>query len=216
SVSVTAPARKRADGSSSNTPRGSPTRPTTRSRRGGGAGAAHAGRRTSARAQKSAARVVRSARRRGRPGHDLVGLDIEAAADRKPHGIGAVGGGRRLQAQPTEIVDVVARRKRAEVVVDHRMWHRIDGARLLDRPCDREERDTNGDRDLRQTRKEGWGPQPARTAPGGGWAECHTDASWSEDRPSLREGANARRRALSTSRASRSASAHSTQVAAWA
>ena len=68
------------------------------------------------------------------------------------------------------------------------MWHRIDGARLLDRPCDREERDTNGDRDLRQTRKEGWGPQPARTAPGGGWAECHTDASWSEDRPSLREG----------------------------
>src|SRR5207245_3814585 len=78
-------------------------------------------------------------------------------------------------------------RKRAEVVLDHRMWHWIDRrARLLDRAGDREERDTDGDRDLRQTGEEGWGAEPVR-APPCGWADRHTDATWRKDRSLLRE-----------------------------
>src|SRR2546426_643564 len=167
SDSVTAAARKRADGWSSNTVRGSPTRPTTTSRRAGGA-AAHAGPTArSAAASANAARRLRSARVGGPRRDDLGRLNVEETPHRQASVVARDRRGWSRQTDPAEVVHLVERRLRAEILPDHGSGLRSGGLRHLGRSRDREQRDAQRHRDLGDPREERRRPQPprARVAP---------------------------------------------------
>src|SRR5438034_9235074 len=171
SVSVTAAATKRADGSSSKTVRGSPTSPTTTSRRAGGvvahapASAARISARETAeplplrrrsRRDELLDRKVSSARRRGRRSDGLDEVEVVAAADGEAHRVAddlrAFG---LVEAEPAEVIDLICGWLLEEVFLDHRpRVLRDDRLRVFDGPADHEEGHPDHDRYLGEPSEE--------------------------------------------------------------
>src|SRR5206468_2738941 len=188
----TADAMKRADGSSSKTVSGSPTRPITTSRRVGGA-VEHAVMRptTTTRASDIAPRGFRSARCARSLG-EFDRVVVETAAYRIGRGRGGID---LEEAEPTDVIDLPGWRLRAEIVPDHRVrrcgrgrlaCHRIQGG------SDREERYADHDRNLGEATKEARRAKPwvrCRNTP---WTDREAHAAGRDHGPALakrREGA---------------------------
>src|SRR5438552_732679 len=156
SVSVTAAATKRADGSSSKTVRGSPTSPTTTSRRAGGVVAHAPASAARISARETAERKVSSARRRGRRSDGLDEVEVVAAADGEAHRVAddlrAFG---LIEAKPAEVIDLICGWLLEEVFLDDRpRVLRDDRLRVFDGPADQEEGHPDHDRDLGEPSEE--------------------------------------------------------------
>src|SRR5256712_9648130 len=156
SVSVTAAATKRADGSSSNTVRGSPTSPTTTSRRAGGVVAHAPASAARISARKTVGRTVRSARRRGRRSDGLDEVEVVATADGEAHRVAddlrALG---LVEAEPAEVIDLICGWLLEEGFLDDRpRVLRDDRLRGFDRPADHGEGHPDHDRYLGEPSEE--------------------------------------------------------------
>src|SRR2546430_7622185 len=192
SVSVTAEATKRADGSSSNTVRGSPTRPTTTSRRvGRGVAQPVMKTMTTTSASDIARRGVRSARRDAQRLLDLDWIAVETTAHGKTRLIRSGRGVIRLvESEPKQRDDVTDRRLRAEILLDHRVGGGGRGAgrrRWIARRAHGEERHADHDGDFGKATKETRRAKPwvRRRA---SRADRQPNATRRDDRPPIPKG----------------------------